>query len=588
MARLLCLVILCLALSILAGHLSPLQAAEPVKVQVRGIEGEPLKNVEATLAPPEGLVRDGAVDRPWLDHFAAQAEDKVRKALEPFGYYRAAVITALAGSEEEGFVLNVLVAPGEPVRLTEVKVEALGPGGSQEEVKNAVAAFPLAAGDQLLQQRYESGKGNLLSRVQSLGYLDAAFTVHEVRVTPAAGTARIALLLQTGERYRFGTVTFEGAPLYPDDLLRRYLAFQRGAPFSFDRLGRTQSNLSGSGYFREVTVFPVKEESVDREIPVRVRLQPAPGRTLRPGVGYGTDTGFRGALSYKELNLFRRGHVLTVEGTAGETFQGIAAGYVIPSPDNMRTMTGFQANLQREEVTSYLSTLAALEASRTQSFGGGRLGTAYLRLQYEEFTVGLEDSSARLVMPGIRFSGRRYDSIIRPTSGYNYSLELRGTHRVLGSDTGFIQAIAEGARLTPLPGRLTLGTRARIGATWQDDPLADLPASLRFYAGGDTSVRGYAYKSLGPANLLGEVVGGRNLIQGSVELERALFDDWGVSLFYDLGNAFQSFSDFRLYQGAGIGLHYYTKVGGMNLSLARQVGVGDPGFRVHFTIGFQP
>jgi len=133
-----------------------------------------------------------------------------------------------------------------------------------------------------------------------------------------------------------------------------------------------------------------------------------------------------------------------------------------------------------------------------------------------------------------------------------------------------------------------LGSRGKIGATWQNDPLTVLPASLRFYAGGDSSVRGYAYKSLGPTDDLGQVIGGSNLLQGSLELERALFDSWGVSLFYDLGNAFQSFTDFRLYQGAGIGLHYYTRIGGLNLSLARQVGVGDPGFRVHFTIGFQP
>jgi len=579
---------LCLSLILLAGIASPLLAAEPVAVRVKGVEGEVLKNVEAALSPPEGLMRDKKVDRLWLDHYAAQAEAKARTALEPFGYYRAAIATALTGSDQEGFILNVVVAPGDPVRLVEVKVEAQGPGASEEVVKTAVAAFPLKVGDVLLHQKYEAAKGELLSKALALGYLDAGFPAHEIEVSPANGSARITLVLQTGPRYRFGEVTFEGAPLYPDELLRRYVAFKPGAPFSYDRLGRTQSNLANSGDFREVTVLPRKDEAVDLEIPVLVSLKPAPGRTIRPGFGYGTDTGFRGSLSYKELNLFHQGHVLTVEAVVAENFQGIGAGYVIPSHVNLRTMTGLQVNLQREEVTSYLSTLAALEISRTHSFGGGRIGTAYLRLQYEQFTVGLQDTSARLVMPGLRFSGRKYDNIIRPTSGYNYSLELRGTHQALGSDTGFIQAVAEGAYLAPLPGRLTLRTRATVGATWQDDPLADLPASLRFFAGGDTSVRGYAYKSLGPTNAIGEVIGGPNLLQGSVELERALFESWGVSLFYDVGNAFRSFSDFQLYQGAGIGLHYYTRVGGLNLSLARQVGVGDPGFRVHFSIGLQP
>ena len=579
---------LCLALIMLAVTASPLSAAEPVVVRVQGVEGEVLKNVEAALSPPDGLIRDNTVDRLWLDRYATQAEAKTRTALEPFGYYRAGVSTALTGSVEDGFVLNVKVAPGDPVRLSGVKVEAQGPGASEDAVKTAVTAFPLKAGDVLLHQKYETGKGEILTRTQSLGYLDAEFQTHEIDVSPAAGSARITLVLQTGPRYRFGEVTFEGAPLYPDELLRRYVTFKSGAPFSYDRLGRTQTNLVGSGYFREVTVLPRKDEAINLEAPVLISLKPAPKRTIRPGVGYGTDTGFRGSVSYKELNLFHLGHTLTVEATAAQNFQGIGAGYVIPSPTNMKTMTGLQANLQREEVTSYLSTLAALEISRTHSFGGGRIGTAYLRLQYEQFTVGLQDTSARLVMPGIRFSGRKYDNIIRPTNGYNYSLELRGTHQLLGSDTGFIQAVAEGAYLVQLPGRLTLGTRAKVGATWQDDPLTDLPASLRFFAGGDTSVRGYAYKSLGPKNSIGEVIGGPDLLQGSVELERALFESWGVSLFYDVGNAFKSFSDFRFYTGAGIGLHYYTRIGGLNLSLARQVGVSDPGFRVHFSIGFQP
>ena len=572
----------------LAGAVSPLFAAEPVVVRVKGVEGEVLKNVEAALSPPEGLLRDGKVDRLWLDRYASQAEVLTRTALEPYGYYHAGVTTALTGTEQDGFVLNVMVMPGDPVRLSVVKVEAQGPGASEEAVKTAVAAFPLKPGDVLLHQKYETGKGEILSRTQALGYLDATYLTHEIEVATATGSASITLVLQTGPRYRFGEVTFEGAPLYPDELLRRYVAFKTGAPFSYDRLGRTQSNLVGSGYFKEVTVLPRKDEAADLEVPVLINLKPAPKRIIRPGVGYGTDTGFRGSVSYKELNLFDLGHTLTVEATVAQNFQGIGAGYVIPSPTNMKTMTGLQANLQREEVTSYLSTLAALELSRTHSFGGGRIGTAYLRLQYEQFTVGLQDTSARLVMPGLRFSGRKYDNIIRPTDGYNYSLELRGTHQALGSDTGFIQAVAEGAYLAPLPGRLTLGTRAKVGATLQDDPLKDLPASLRFFAGGDTSVRGYAYKSLGPTNAIGEVIGGSDLLQGSVELERALFESWGLSLFYDVGNAFKSFSDFRFYQGAGIGLHYYTRVGGLNLSLARQIGVSDPGFRVHFSIGFQP
>jgi translocation and assembly module TamA len=123
--------------------------------------------------------------------------------------------------------------------------------------------------------------------------------------------------------------------------------------------------------------------------------------------------------------------------------------------------------------------------------------------------------------------------------------------------------------------------------TAQNDPLAELPASLRFFAGGDNNLRGYSYQSLGPRDASGNVVGGKNLILASVELQKAIFTNWGVSAFFDTGNAFNSFTNIRLVSGAGVGAHYYTRIGAINLYLARQIGVPEPGFHVHFNVGFE-
>ena len=104
--------------------------------------------------------------------------------------------------------------------------------------------------------------------------------------------------------------------------------------------------------------------------------------------------------------------------------------------------------------------------------------------------------------------------------------------------------------------------------------------------GKDQSVRGYAYQSLGPRDSSGEVVGGKHLLVGSVELERPLSENWGLALFFDAGNAFDSFSDYELFEGAGCGLRRYTPVGPLKVDLARQVGVSDPSYRLHVSIGF--
>ena len=564
-----------------------LPAAESVAVSVEGIEGDALKNVQAALVLPSGLVRDGKVDRLWLERFSSQADETARTALEPFGYYNAKITVTVLPVASGELRLRVRVEPGEPVRVTEAAVSLHGPGAEEKPLKALVSAFPLAPGDVLMQQKYEEAKGMILSRAQELGYLDADFSVHEIRIAKPAVAARIRLELQTGRRYYFNGTTIEGAPGYPDAFLRRYLAYKPGEPFSYAGLGETQLNFTSSERFREVNLTPEKAKATDFRIPVLVHLKPGPSRSLRQGVGYGTDTGARLSLRYRDLNVLSRGHEFDSNLFISERLQGWATRYLWPDAVDIRSSTALQLNLQREEASAYTSNLIALELARNRSLSKRQLGTAYVRLQRESFTVGAQDSGNRLVLPGVRYIGNFYDNPARPVRGFRLAFDLRGTHQAIGSDTALLQLIPEGSYLLPLPWRLSLLTRAKAGLTLLSDPLSDLPASLRFFAGGDQSVRGYAYQSLGPLDATGQVAGGKHLLAGSIELERALFEDWGVSVFYDAGNAFDSFTGVRLNQGAGVGLHYYTPVGALNLSLARQIDVEDPGFRIHFTVGFE-
>jgi translocation and assembly module TamA len=564
-----------------------LWAAEPVQVTVEGVEGDALENVLAALAIPPGLVRDGKVDAPWLRLFERETPEKVRTALQPFGYYNARITTSLETAGERNYRLRVKVEPGAPVLVTDIHVVVRGAGAKDRSLQDLVKDFPLRKGDVLLQNAYETAKAALLTRALELGYQDAEFSIHEIIISRDRTGARIELALETGSKYLFDGTSIVGAPDYPDRFLRRYLAYKPGETFSPAKLNETQLNFINADRFREVIVVPEKEKAHDLQVPVLVRLKQSPNRRLRVGGGYGTDTGARFTGRYRDVNMFHLGHELQTDLYVAQRLQGLGFGYVIPGAKNINSSTGLQLNLQREDVTTYTDRLISVEVNRNRSFGLGRLGTVYLRLLQEDFTVGTENSSSRIILPGIRFSERRYDDLVRPTKGYRYTLEVRGTHQFLGSDTGFIQFVADGNVIFPLPWRLSLFTRGKLGMTAQNDPLADLPVSLRFFAGGDSSVRGYSYQSLGPRDASGNVVGGKDLIVGSVELERALFEDWGVSAFFDTGNAFNSFTGIRLFSGTGIGVHYYTRIGAINLYLARQIGVPAPGYHVHFTMGFE-
>jgi len=574
-------------ISFLTCFATPLSAAEPIEVVVEGLEGDVLKNVRDMLVLPYGLIQEGKVDRLWLERFGRQADEKILTAMEPYGYYSARVTTTIEEVSAGAYRLRISVIPGEPVRVKEVELAMHGPGADEEPLMRQATAFPLKKGDVLLQQRYEEAKGELISRAQELGYLDADFAVHEIRIAKTTSTADIRVELETGSRYFFNGARIEGGSDYPEEFVRRYLAFKPGEAFSYARLGETQLNFTNSERFREVNITPEKAEARDFHVPVLVQLKPAPSRSLRQGIGYGTDTGGRFNVRYRDLNMLQRGHEFYSNLYISERLQGIAAGYILPDPVDIRSSTVLQLNLQQEDVTTYKSRLIALELDKNQSFGKRELGTAYIRLQREEYTIGAQDSSARLVLPGLRLSGDHYDNPIRPTRGFRYAFDLRGTHQLFGSDTELLQLISEGSWLLSLPWRLSLQTRAKAGITLLSDPLSDLPPSLRFFAGGDQSVRGYSYQSLGPSDAAGQVVGGKHLFTGSVEIERALFSDWGVSVFYDAGNAFDSFTGVRLFEGTGVGVHYYTPVGALNLSVARQIGVDDPGFRIHFTVGLE-
>jgi len=206
-------------------------------------------------------------------------------------------------------------------------------------------------------------------------------------------------------------------------------------------------------------------------------------------------------------------------------------------------------------------------------------------MQKENSSAGDQTTNAFIVLPGVRYLSRQYDNLIRPTKGYYYDLELRGTNEALGSSTSFAQFLTNVEMMVQLPARLSFLSRGRFYTTSIDGAAENLPISLRFFAGGSRSVRGYSYQSLGPTDQYGNVVGGNNMFVMNFELERAIGADWGVAAFYDTGNAFNNFSNMDLVQGAGVGVRYYTPIGSMNLDLARQIGVSNPDFRIHFTIG---
>lgn len=555
------------------------------EVVVEGLEKELRINVELALFPPEGILDKDRVDELLLALFLKEVPRKVREALEPFGYYHSLVEISTKRSPDK-LILQVKVEPGPPVRVIAVKIDLQGPESEMDPLRKALPKFPLKEGDVLRQDTYEEGKKALQDAAREAGYLDADFSTQVIYLSLKKNTAQIDLVLDAGPRYTFGEVTFVPPLIYPEVFLRRYLAFRPGRPFSSQRLARTQINFNNADRFSDISIETNKEEARENRVPVRIRLSPSPSKRFRFGAGYETDNGLGLLTRYQDLNVNGWGHETQSEFKLSERLQGLAFDYILPGTGSLDNKTLFKLGYKREITETYIIRSFFTSGEVMGRIGRARFGSAYLQWLKEDYTVADQEGMATLLIPGVRFWERRYDDPIRPTRGYRFSIEARGSTPALGSNGSFLQVIPQGDAMITLGNGFSLLLRGQLGMSLQNEPLNSLPPSLRFFAGGDQSVRGYVYQSLGPKDRTGKVVGGKNLLVGSLEIAKAVTSLWGVAAFYDAGNAFDDFSQYTLKQGAGLGLRIYTPLGPIRVDLARPIGEPDNPVRIHFSVGF--
>ncbi|MDA3902476.1 MAG: autotransporter assembly complex protein TamA [Desulfuromusa sp.] len=561
-------------------------SAESLYLNIQGIDSELQKILETALVLPSSLTSGDEINKRWLRRYQKQLPELVSGILEPYGYFHSQVSSLIEQIEPGEYQLNIDISPDEPLRVTNLELNLTGPGADLPELRQVLAEFPLQTDNILRQDLYEAGKTALLKGAVNLGYLDAGFRQHQILVDRGKRKVDIILRLDSGVRYRFGKTLFVGRGSYPERFLNRYLSYSEGEYFSHNQLGQTQLNLLNADLFRSISIHPLTDQKEADLMPVQIDLQPAPRHRLRPGIGYGTDTGVRGSLRYRNLNLLHRGHELQGELVLAEKKQSILSTYIIPDLDRLDSQTLLRVGVDREETDSYLSRELFSEGEYQRSFRKSLTGSLFVRLSQEHSRIGDETNRSQMLLPGVRLSWRQVDDPLTPRRGIQASLKLQGSHNALLSDTSLLQLSGQITALRPLPRQYSLLLRLRGGTTWHNDPFNGLPASLRFFAGGDRSVRGYSYQSLGPTDDQGQVIGGKHLLVANLELEKRLNPNWGIAVFYDIGNAFDSLSDYELEQGAGIGVSRYTRIGPLRLDLARQIGKAKNKYRLHVSVGF--
>lgn len=553
-----------------------------VAVDIVGLSAELRRNVEQLLS----LTRQNAPTALSEDRIRAlheRAPGEIRRALEPFGHYRPQIDSELV-RDGDRWVARYVVDAGPAMRVEDVEIIVEGDGADDTAFQELMGAPPLREGEVLRHQDYERTRNTLQSLAAERGYFDARLLRHELRIDLKAYSASAALHIDTGPRYRFGEITFQ-QDYFDPEFLARYSSIEPGQPYSNDEMLRLQAALSDAAYFERVEVRPRQDLVNDRRVPIDVVLQLRPPNRYTFGVGYGTDTGARGTVGWEKRPFNRNGHRLATEIDVSQIRSAATASYTIPVLDPRTDRLALQASLARQHTLTSLSELATLGTSLHRARGDWR-ETLSLNYQREQFVTGDDSGQTVLLIPGVSWVHTHADTVSRPVHGRRVQLDVRGATDTLVSDISFWQTRLNGRFIVPVASVGRFAARADLGYT-ETAQFSRLPPSLRFYAGGAESVRGYRYQSIGPVDDDGDVTGGRYLTVGNVEYEHFLTPSWGVAAFYDIGRAFNDGSEpYR--KGAGIGARWRLPIGMVRLDVARALSLEDRPFRVHFSIVIEP
>lgn len=557
--------------------------ADSVRVKVNGLDSELEQNVRAKLSLVALAERDDLTELA-VRRLHRRAPQQVVEALQPFGYYEPQVQRTLSRRDDGTWLATYTIEPGPVVTIADVTVSATGPGRNNAKLLFAIANNALETDAPLRHRRYERLKSAMRRAALEEGYLDASFTTHVMRVDPTARRADIELVLETGPRFMFGEVTIEQDAL-ADSLVRRYLDIEPGTPFDQTRLLDAQYALQDSGFYSSVEVRAERERAENYRVPVRLTATPRKRQRYSAGVGFTSDAGPRVTLGWENRRINDRGHRADVDLRVSEPRVEFSTRYSRPFGDP-RTDRYVYSFAHRDEDLGDDTDSRRQEVAATQTRVLGEWQrNLYLQLTHEISQIAEVSSSDTLLLPGIAMTRSRTDNAVQPRRAQRWTGDLRGSHGALGADTNFLRLKLETRLVHPM-GRGRILYRGDLGLSAVGD-FGELPASQRFFAGGDRSVRGYGYNELGPRDADGFVIGGRYLFAGSVELEWPIVGRWSTAAFVDAGNAFNDFSDFGglLRYSVGVGARLRTPVGVVRVDVAKPVSEGDQSLRLHFGIG---
>jgi len=572
--------------------LAGVASAAGLSVDVEGLPKELKEAVEGQLTLRNYANRD--VTPAQARRLFNNAEVEIKAALEPYGYYNAQVSSSLQTTDKG---LNALfrVTPGEQVKVVSKKVTVTGEAAELNPVKRAIRRFKPDEGDPLDHGVYEGSKADVEAALFNNGFLlMKPAKPPRVEVTRKANTATIDLEYESGPRMKFGNVHFSEAQ-FPPEFLSRYIPWHEGDYYSPDELLTFQQRLVDADYFATVSVQPDLKNVQGVDVPINVELSPAKRTIYTAGAYVSTDTGPGVKLGLQRRWVNDDGHKFQADIDYAQRLQAFSTSYRIPlpGPDDKSLNFGVTHRNEDTDTSKSKNDRVAINETRKWHDFTRTLGVQYLAGTY---TIALEDRITHLLYGEATLTRKKANDFFFPRRGWSLAFGARFAPEGLLSNTSFTQFTADGKYIMPMGRRQRLLTRLSLGSMVVKD-FDELPPELRFFAGGDRSIRGFDYQELGstrdykpdedPTKIKRSdlVIGGTKLLVASVEFEKYFTQQWGAAVFVDGGDAWRG-ADFNLNIGAGVGVRWRSPVGVVRLDLAKPVRseLADT-IRFHISIG---
>ncbi len=555
-----------------------LKAAENVSIIFDGVTDDVEKNILSSISLQKQK------DHPRLSvsrikKLHSKAQEEIKLSLQALGYYRPVIhsdLTHTKGVWTAEYKINL----GVPIKVTIMDIQIKGDAASDEAFDQLIPNLTLQKNAPLHHGKYESTKKDLLRLAAIRGYLDAEFTSNKVEVDLANYEANITLHFNSGVRYHYGEIRYSDSPVRQDEL-QNSQSFEEGDPYLNSQLITFQQNLANTDYFSEVEVQPLHNEINNKTIPVQVHLVEQKRNRYTAGVGFGTDTGPRLKLGWSN-RYNSQGHRMGADAKISPTLSSLSSHYTVPNFRKKGAELGFNASLSREDTDTSKSNAAQIGINHRQKRWGWD-ETASINYLLENFEVSNTEETSKSLIPSIGWSKTKTDNTTYTNNGYRLGLNMRGAVETILSDFSFFQVGLNGKYIRSFWDKGRFITRGNIGLTEVSD-FNLLPTSLRYFTGGDNTIRGFEYEDLGPTDDRGNVIGGKFLLVSSLEYEHKIKDKWSIAGFVDAGNAFNTFGDEFEY-GAGFGVRWLSPVGLIRVDLAMGVSDPDRPIRLHIVIG---